>query len=205
LFKDGGYSTACIGKWHLGFGKTSCDWNKPLRPGPLELGFDYYFGVPKVNSGPPYVYVENDRIVGWDSDDPIIEKGKPPSPTPEFPEKKRNIFGGARRAHELYDDEKTGTLLTEKAVDWIQKNRKNPFFLYFPTTNIHHPFTPVPRFKGTSQCGRYGDFIHELDWMVGEILKTLDDLELTEKTLIIFTSDNGGMFNDGGKDAWILV
>jgi len=202
LFKDGGYSTACIGKWHLGFGKTPCDWNKPLRPGPLELGFDYYFGVPKVNSGPPYVYVENDRIVGWDSDDPIIEKGKPPSPTPEFPEKRKNFFAGARKAHEIYDDEKTGTLLTEKAIGWIKENRDTPFFLYFATTNIHHPFTPHPRFKGTSACGRYGDFIHELDWMVGELLRTLNELQLTKNTLLIFTSDNGGMFNDGGKDAW---
>lgn len=202
LFKDEGYSTACIGKWHLGFGKGRCNWNKPLRPGPLELGFDYYYGVPKVNSGYPYVYVENDRIVGWDPDDPLVENSKSPSPSPQFPEKRPNAFGGARKAHELYDDEKTGTLLTEKAIGWIKEHKDKPFFLYFPTTNIHHPFTPAPRFKGTSKCGRYGDFIHELDWMVGELLKTVDDLKLREKTLVIFTSDNGGMYNEGGKDAW---
>ena len=71
LFKNKGYSTAAIGKWHLGFGQGKTDWNKPLRPGPLELGFDYYFGIPKVNSGYPYVYVENDSIVGYEPDDPI--------------------------------------------------------------------------------------------------------------------------------------
>jgi arylsulfatase A-like enzyme len=206
VFKNKGYATACIGKWHLGFGQSPCDWNKPLRPGPLELGFDYYFGVPKVNSGFPYVYVENDRIVGWDADDPLVFNGRPVSPTPIFPDeagrKTPNAFAGARRAHEIYHDERTATLLTEKAVDWIQNHNANPFFLYLPTTNIHHPFTPAPRFKGTSQCGLYGDFIHELDWMVGELLKCLDENNLADDTLVIFTSDNGGMFNTGGQDAW---
>ncbi len=202
LFKGRGYATACIGKWHLGFGKGRCDWNKPLRPGPLELGFDYYWGVPKVNSGFPYVYVENDRVVGWDAGDPLIENSKTPSSSPKFPEKRPNTFGGGKKAHALYDDRKTGTLLTGKAVEWIAANKAKPFFLYFPTTNIHHPFTPAPRFDGTSKCGRYGDFIHELDWMVGQLLATLDELKLTDNTMVIFTSDNGGMFNDGGKDAW---
>ncbi len=206
IFKDSGYSTACIGKWHLGFGEGPCDWNKPLRPGPLELGFDYYFGVPKVNSGFPYVYVENDRIVGWDPEDPLVFKGKPISPTPTFPpeagKKTGNAFAGAVEAHKIYDDERTATLLTKKAVTWIGENKENPFFLYLPTTNIHHPFTPAPRFKGTSQCGLYGDFIHELDWMVGALLKCLDENGLADNTLVIFTSDNGGMFNVGGQAAW---
>ena len=85
LFKDKGYATAVVGKWHLGFGKGKTDWNKPLRPGPLELGFDYYFGIPKVNSGYPYVYVENDSIVGYDPKDPIIFK-PPFSETTTYPE-----------------------------------------------------------------------------------------------------------------------
>jgi len=202
VFKNAGYQTACIGKWHLGFGPTPCDWNKPLRPGPLEIGFDYYFGIPLVTSGPPYVYVENDRIVGWDPKDPIVVNKKSPSPTRQFPEKSPNIYAGAWAAHNLYDDEKNGTLLTEKAVGWIKAHHDKPFFLYFPTPNIHHPFTPAKRFQGTSAAGRYGDYIQELDWMVGELLKTLDELKLTDNTIVIFTSDNGGMFNDGGKDAW---
>ena len=92
LLKEHGYATACIGKWHLGFGKKQTDWNKPLKPGPLEVGFDYYFGVPLVNSGPPFVYVENHHVVGLDPDDPFVLRAKkndprPPSPTQTFPEK----------------------------------------------------------------------------------------------------------------------
>lgn len=86
-------------------------------------------------------------------------------------------------------------MLTEKAVGWINENRDKRFFLYFATTNIHHPFTPPPRFKSTSQCGLYGDFIHELDWMVGEVLECLEENGLSDNTLVIFTSDNGGMLN----------
>jgi len=105
------------------------------------------------------------------------------------------------KAHQIYDDEKTGTLLAERAVKWIGKKKDEPFFLYFPTPNIHHPFTPAPRFKNTSQCGLYGDFVHELDWMVGEIMKALDENGLNENTLVIFTSDNGGMLNLAGRNA----
>ena len=199
VFKNKGYATACLGKWHLGFKQGENDWQVPLRPGPQDVGFDYYFGIPLVNSGSPYVYVEDDTLVGYDPADPLVYGGKPVSPTPTFPEeasrKSPNRFGGALKAHQIYDDEKTGTLLTEKAVKWITENKDKPFFLYFPTPNIHHPFTPAPRFKGTSQCGLYGDFIHELDWMVGEILKCLDDNGLSDNTLVIFTSDNGGMLN----------
>ncbi|WP_342793757.1 sulfatase family protein [Pontiella desulfatans] len=207
LFKNKGYATAAVGKWHLGFGTGKTDWNKPLRPGPLELGFDYYFGVPKVNSGFPYVYVENDAIVGYDPNDPLVfGKGITPSKTTTYPpeagKKTANQFGGAKKAHAIYDDEKTGMLLTEKAVKWIEGNKEKPFFLYFPTTNIHHPFTPAPQFKGTSQAGLYGDFIHEFDWMVGELMKCLEENGLTENTLVIVTSDNGGMFNTGGQDAF---
>jgi len=208
LFKNKGYATSCFGKWHLGFGTSKTDWNKPLRPGPLELGFDYYFGVPKVNSGFPYVFVENDRIVGWDPEDPLVYDKKPFTPTPTFPaatagNKSPNRFGGAKKAHELYDDERIATVLTEKAVDWIEaQDKAKPFFLYLPTTNIHHPCTPAPRFKGTSECGLYGDFIHELDWIVGEITSCLQRNKLAENTIVIFTSDNGGMFNTPGQVAF---
>lgn len=205
VFKNKGYATACLGKWHLGFKRGRNDWRVPLRPGPQDVGFDHYFGIPVVNSAPPYVYVEDDGIVGYDPSDPLIYGGRPVSPTPTFPEaasrKSPNKFGGALKAHQIYDDEKTGTLLTEKAVKWITENKSKPFFLYFATPNIHHPFTPAPRFKGTSQCGLYGDFIHELDWMVGEILKCLEDNGLSDNTLVIFTSDNGGMLNLAGRNA----
>ena len=200
VLKDAGYATGCIGKWHLGFGKPRPNWNGELKPGPLELGFDYYFGVPVVNSHPPFVYVENHKVVGLVPEDPFVFNKK--AKTKAFQEKMGlATIGGADAAHELYDDEQVGTTLASKAVTWIKKQNK-PFFLYLPTTNIHHPFTPHPRFKGTSECGRYGDFIHELDWIVGEIMKALNEHGVADNTLLIFTSDNGGMLNQGGQDAW---
>ncbi|MDP7289664.1 MAG: sulfatase-like hydrolase/transferase, partial [Phycisphaerae bacterium] len=119
LMKDAGYSTACIGKWHLGFGdKTPVDWNKPLKPGPLELGFDYYFGVPVVNSHPPFVYVENHRVVGLTPDDPMVYRKR--AATKAYPEKMGlDWIGGAKAAHQLYNDETVGATLTGKAVKWI--------------------------------------------------------------------------------------
>ena len=205
VFKSKGYATACLGKWHLGFKNGNNDWQVPLRPGPQDLGFDHYFGVPLVNSGSPFVYVEDDSVVGHDPDDPLVYGGKPVSPTPTFSKeasrKSPNRFGGALEAHQIYDDEKTATLLTERAVKWISEKKDKPFFLYFPTPNIHHPFTPAPRFKGTSQCGLYGDFVHELDWMVGEIVKALEENGLSDNTLVIFTSDNGAMMNLAGRNA----
>lgn len=200
VMKASGYATAAIGKWHLGFGEGKPDWNGELKPGPLEVGFDYYFGMPTVNSHPPFVYVENHSVVGLDKNDPIVY-GQP-AETKVFDEKMNiNKMGGAKAAHALYDDELVGTTLTEKAKEWIISHKEEPFFLYFATTNIHHPFTPHPRFQGTSECGRYGDFIHELDWIVGEIMKTLDEQGITDNTLLIFTSDNGGMLNRGGQAA----
>lgn len=202
VMKQAGYATAVIGKWHLGFGnETPVDWNKPLKPGPLELGFDSYFGVPVVNSHPPFVYIENHHVVGLTPDDPLVYGQH--AETRWFPEKwGLEDIGGGRAAHAVYDDRAVGTTLKEKAVDWIRQHKSEPFFLYYATTNIHHPFTPAPRFIGTSEAGRYGDFIHELDWIVGEVLKTLDEEDLTENTMVILTSDNGGMLNQGGQDAW---
>lgn len=202
VMKAAGYATAAIGKWHLGFGnERPVDWNQPLKPGPLELGFDYYFGVPVLNSHPPFVYVENHQVVGYNPDDPFVY-GKH-AETRWFPEKfGLKDIGGAKAAHDRYDDREVGTTLMRKAVDYIKEKRDKAFFLYLATTNIHHPFTPTPRFIGTSDAGRYGDFIHELDWMIGEILNTLDEEGLTENTMVILTSDNGGMLNQGGQDAY---
>ena len=205
VLRSAGYETAIIGKWHLGFGKGQTDWNKPLKPGPLEVGFDYYFGMPTVNSGPPFVYVENHHVVDYDPADPFV-MGET-SVTQEFPEKDGyERIGGATKAHERYRDEFVGTTFAEKAVAWIKdrdpQDGRRPFFLYLATTNIHHPFTPHPRFRGTSQCGLYGDFVHELDWIVGEVLHALDETALADDTLVVFTSDNGGMLNNTGQTAW---
>jgi len=202
MFKEAGYATAIVGKWHLGMGdKTPVDWNAPLKPGPLELGFDYYFGIPQVNSGPPYVLVENHSVLGLDPQDPLKYGGI--SPTKKYPEKGGKGISGGKAAHALYVDEMLCTNFVEKALKWLGRQKKDqPFFLYFSTTNIHHPFTPHPRFKGTSKCGLYGDFIHELDWAVGELMELVEKRGQTENTIFLFTSDNGGMLNKGGIAAW---
>lgn len=211
VLKDAGYATACVGKWHLGFGekgKGRTDWNAPLKPGPLELGFDYFFGLPVVNSHPPFVYVENHEVLGADPKDPFVYGQK--AKTKEIHEKMHlDDIGGADAAHALYEDEYVATKLTEKATDWIKQQTRSassgetakPFFLYLATTNIHHPFTPHPQFLGTSEAGLYGDFVHELDWIVGEIMKTLEAQGVADNTLVIFTSDNGGMLNETAQQA----
>lgn len=149
VFKNKGYTTAAIGKWHLGFGSEVNDWRPPLHPGPQDLGFDYYFGVPVVNSAPPYVYVENDNIVDWDPNDPLIylgrrEKGDkyedatPITPIPmEASSRTSNRFKGAKQSHKAYNDYSVGTTLTRKANRWIEQHQHKPFFLYFSTTNVH--------------------------------------------------------------------
>ncbi|MDC0177911.1 arylsulfatase [Polaribacter sp.] len=213
ILKNKDYSTAALGKWHLGFGTGKNDWKKPLSPGPNDLGFDYYYGIPIVNSAPPYVYVENTSIVGADPNDPLvyIGKGKPKEVTPITPipkeasQRTTNRFKGAVTAHKLYNDYTVGTVLAKKAVNWITdkttKNKKDPFFLYMATTHIHHPFTPGKNFQGKSDAELYGDFIQELDWMVGEILSTIEKQGVSNNTLVIFTSDNGAMLNLGGRNA----
>jgi arylsulfatase A-like enzyme len=209
LFQNKGYATACFGKWHLGFKKGKNDWQVPISPGPQDVGFDQYFGLGVVNSAPPYVYMENESFLGYDESDPLVyfgrQKNRKGTPTKTFPKeasvKSPNRFDGAIEAHKIYDDEKTGTLLTEKAIQFIGANKEKPFFLYFPTPNIHHPCTPAAEFKGTSDCGPYGDYIHELDWIVGEILESLDEHGLSDNTLVIFTSDNGGIMNLAGRNA----
>ncbi len=203
LLKSQGYATACFGKWHLGFDDhPHPDWNKDLKPGPLELGFDHYFGVPVVSCLPPYVWVEDHRVVGLDPKDPIKYGGN--CPTKEYPEKQMIGMSGGQAAHDLYRDDELGTTLTEKSITWMRAHAKQPFFLYFATPHIHHPFTPGARFRGSSQAGIYGDYIQEFDWMVGEVMRTLDELGLRTNTLVIVTSDNGGMLNLGGQAAFKL-
>ncbi len=209
VFKNKGYQTAAIGKWHLGFKDGENDWQMPLSPGPQDLGFDYYFGIPLVNSAPPYVYVENTRVVGGDPNDPLVYLGRktkeavtPITPIPpEASQRTQNFFKGATEAHKLYNDYTVGQTLASKAVQYIEENKDNPFFLYLATTHIHHPFTPGTNFQGSSDADLYGDFIQELDWMVGEVLGSLKEQGLSENTLVIFTSDNGAMLNLGGRNA----
>ncbi|WPJ95350.1 arylsulfatase [Coraliomargarita algicola] len=218
LFQAKGYATAFIGNWQLGFGEGGHDWPELLKAGPLSLGFDYFYGLPVGNSVSPFVYVENEQIVGGDPEDPLVylgrKRGKEATPlTPILPEEGQrsdNEFGGAQRAHAIYDDYAVGSQLTQKANDWIASQARStgsgqagqPFFLYYSTVQIHHPYTPAAPFRGSSEAGLYGDVIHELDWLVGQLVDQLESQGVLENTLIILTSDNGPMFSAVGQAAF---
>ena len=178
LLQSNGYRTAAIGKWHLGYSK---DWNKLPITGPLERGFDYHFGVPQNHNDSTRCYIENHDIVGREPGVAYrIVKGK------QFPE------GLA----EPRVEDQVDTTLTNKAVDFIRRNAERPFFLYFTPCAPHTHVTPAEPFRGTSQAGLLGDYVQELDSHVGKIVKTLDELNLRDNTLLIFTSDNGGSPKD---------
>jgi len=171
LLKSEGYATGCVGKWHLGLGEEPVDWQNSLTPGPLERGFDYFFGIPTNLNNPPVVYIENHHLIH--PEDPLNESGR----------------GGAEKSRVDYDT--MTDVITGKAVSFIEKNKDKPFFLYYATHQVHVPIYPAPRFEGTSDAGLFGDYIQDCDWSVGQILETLDRLDLTENTLVFFTSDNG--------------
>ena len=190
LLKGEGYGTAAIGKWHLGYGTGKTDFTKDLTPGPLELGFDYHFGVPQNHGDASGVYVENHRVAGLRS-----AENKPAGLSPYG----RPFMG--IDAPQRVDDE-VMDVLTNHAVDWIGKqSAKKPFFLYFTPVAVHEPVTPSKRTKGSSAAGPYGDWIHDLDYSIGRILKALDDKKFTQDTLLMFTSDNGGVFQTAGDRA----
>jgi arylsulfatase A-like enzyme len=184
LLKAAGYSTACIGKWHLGTQrKRPVDWNAPLVPGPNAAGFDYYFGVINSHNQAPFVLVENEKIIGLKPGDRIAIAGE------------RDQTEGPR----LRDENALEATQAAKAVQFIEQNRERPFFLYYPTAAVHDPYTPGKRWQGTSEIGVYGDYIQEFDWAVGEVLAALDRLKLAENTIVIVTSDNGAQDNRGAK------
>ena len=178
FLKDAGYTSAAIGKWHLGYSR---DWNKPPITGPLEVGFDYHFGVPSNHNDSTRAFIENHDLVGRKpGEDYRIVKGR------DFPE------GLARPRVE----DQVDSTLTEKAVRFIRRNSQNRFFLYFTPCAPHTHVTPAAEFRGTSKAGLFGDHVQELDSHVGTILRTLDELSLTDNTLVIFTSDNGSTPKD---------
>lgn len=185
LLQSAGYATACVGKWHLGFGEREADWNGELEPGPLEAGFDTFFGTPNTHNEPPQVLVEDHRVIGLSPSDPI--EILPPVP-PDYA--LGEMRGGAAAR---FRDEELASIYTAKAVSFLEEHADRPFFLYLATSNVHGPIAPAPRFQGESQCGSYGDSIEELDWSVGKVLATLERLHLTRSTIVIFTSDNGAV------------
>lgn len=220
LLRRTGYTTGIVGKWHLGLGRTNLEWNGDIKPGPLEVGFDYGFIMPATGDRVPCVYVENHRVAGLDPSDPIRisyrEKiGNEPTGR-EHPELLRmplshghadTIINGISRIGFMsggkaarWDDEDMADTFAAKAVAFIERSQARPFFLYFATHDIHVPRVPHPRFRGTSECGVRGDALQEFDDSVGKILAALDRLKLVENTLVIVTSDNGGVVDDGYAD-----
>ncbi len=221
ILKLAGYRTGVVGKWHLGLGpEGGPDWNGDINPGPLDIGFDYAFIMPATGDRVPTVFVENRRVVGLDPNDPIqvsyrAKIGNDPTGR-ENPEllKLRHTHGhdntivngvgrigwmtGGNAAR--WKDENMADTYTQKGIEFIEKNAGGSFFLYFATHNIHVPRVPNQRFKGISSSGTRGDSIQELDDSVSKLLATLDRLQLTGKTLVIFTSDNGGVMDDGYED-----
>lgn len=182
LLKGAGYATACIGKWHLGAQRTNpIDWQKPLTPGPNDVGFDYYYGVINSHNQAPFVWVENERILD-----------RPPGDRIEIEGQTKQTSGRVSRV-----ESEGEAKLAEKAVGFIEQNKDRPFFLYYPTSAVHNPHTPGAAWKGKTDLGPYGDYIQEFDWEVGQVLETLDRLKLAERTLVIVTSDNGGVASQG--------
>ncbi len=188
LLQDAGYHTAVIGKWHLGLGSQEpLDYSKPLYPGPRAHGFDYFFGIPATLDMVPYVYIENERVLELPTD----------SVGPSGYE-----YGGPYwRAGPIAPSFKHIDVLpdiTEKAVSYIENRNQSapnqPFFLYFPLAAPHTPWLPTAEFEDTSEAGMYGDFTNQVDWTIGEVLNTLDRLDIAENTLVIVASDNGSFW-----------
>ncbi len=183
MLKSLGYHTAGFGKWHLGLGAAATtDFRKPLRPGPLDHGFDHYFGIPASLDMPPYLYFEDDHAVE-----------QPTSSTPGSKEPRGVFWRGGPQSPHLRLEEVLPTV-TGKAVEYIEARAKlpaQPFFLYLPLTAPHTPWLPLREYQGKSRAGDYGDFVAEVDSMLGRVTAALERTGLANNTLLIFTSDNG--------------
>lgn len=209
LLKQADYQTACVGKWHLGLDWAKKDMGKPLLTGsqwsdpgtenvdyqatigggPVDRGFDYGYIIPSSLDIAPYCYIENRHLT------------KPINGKIEGNNDPRGVFWRTADLQEDFRLEETLGHLTSKAVDYIQNaGGEHPFFLYFPLTAPHTPWLPVDSVRGKSGAGIYGDFVIEVDNAVGQILKALDEKEIAENTLIIFTSDNGAHWTPGDKE-----
>ncbi|REE02215.1 sulfatase family protein [Marinoscillum furvescens] len=220
MLKEAGYTTGVVGKWHLGLGDGQVDWNGKVAPGPKEVGFDYSFLIPSTGDRVPCVYLENQQVVGLDPKDPITVSYR--DVLDDFPVGREHpellkqhtesyhlgtvINGYSRIGYQsggrsaLWVDEQFPFVLTGKSKAFITKNAKKPFFLYFSLHDIHQPRVPNIQFVESSSMGPRGDVIAQMDWCVGQIIQTLDSLKLTENTMVIFTSDNGPILDDGYLD-----
>lgn len=220
MLQQEGYKTAVVGKWHLGLGDGSVDWNGKIAPGPLEIGFDYSYLIPSTGDRVPSVLLENHHVVGLDKEDPIqisYKKKVGNDPTgngnPEllrYPSDElhgKTIVNGVSRIGYMsggnsarFKDETLPWQMLNKARKFIDDNKEQPFFLYFSFLDIHVPRLPDARFMGSTKMGVRGDAIAQMDYITGELVKHLEKRGLKENTLIIFSSDNGPVLNDGYGD-----
>ena len=223
VFKSKGYATGAFGKWHLGLGAETGqqDWNAPLPTGLGDLGFDYSYIMAATADRVPCVFIENGSVANWDASAPIRVSYEAPFPgepvAKEHPELCYNLksaFGhnqaivngigrigymtGGGKA--LWKDENIADSIVAHAVSFIKKHQKEPFFMYLATNDIHVPRFPNERFRGKSGMGLRGDAIVQFDWTVGEVMKVLKQLKLDDNTIVILSSDNGPVVNDGYDD-----
>lgn len=220
VLKSAGYATGLVGKWHIGLGDGSIDWNGEIKPGPCELGFDDAFFFPATADRVPTVYIHDHRVVNLDPKDPIhvsygAKIGDEPTgrEDPELLKMKLSeghdgtIVDGISRIGFMtggtaarWKDEDIAQTFTNKACEFIEEHKDEPFLLYFTPSDIHVPHAPADQFAGRSQCGIRCDTITQLDWSVGRVLETLQKSGVADNTLVVFTSDNGPVVNDGYDD-----
>ena len=220
MLKKHGYQTAIVGKWHLGLGDGVVDWNQRVSPGPNEVGFDYSYIMAATQDRVPTVYIENGYVDNLDPNDPIqvnYEQNFEGEPTgkdnPELLTMKwhhghnNSIVNGIPRIGFMkggeaakWSDVDMADHFLAKAQEYVRSHKQEPFFLYYAMQQPHVPRTPHPRFVGSSGMGPRGDVIVEADWCIGEFMKTLEAEGLLENTLVILSSDNGPVLNDGYYD-----
>ena len=222
MLRRAGYRTGIVGKWHLGLGRGDLEWNREIAATPNDVGFDDSYILAATNDRVPCVYIKDHRVEGLDPSDPIEvtydwDKAFPEQPTgrhnPELLKMHYShghdasiVNGVSRIGHmrggraALWDDETMAEVFAGKAVDFVTANKDRPFFLYYAFHQPHVPRLPGPRFKGTTGLGPRGDVIAEMDWCAGELLDALDRLGLRDNTIVIFSSDNGPVLDDGYQD-----
>ena len=222
-FKNAGYATAAIGKWHLGLGDKDAeqDWNAQLPMHPGDIGFDYHYIMAATADRTPCVFIEQGHVANYDPSAPILgsyEQNFPNEPTgKENPEllynlkashgHNQSIVNGIGRigymkggGKALWKDENIADSIAAHAIGFIHKHQQEPFFMYLATNDVHVPRFPHERFRGKNPMGFRGDAIAQFDWTVGKVISELDRLGLRENTLIILSSDNGPVVDDGYQD-----